>query len=216
MTEKSFIFRVSTYDADALLSQVSKALEKRTELLSREQYPGLWKGIDKVNAIPKRDHRRSPLWKLVYVLCIAAGIFLFIPGLMKPQELTVPLVVGALAILCGIWRLWGSRKNKAPKTTDKRFDEAAKQLLAGKDAIPEEEALTVTFSEAGMYISANSSSAEPVPYSGFETVIETADAILLVYGELVTLLQKKDLADGDVFEFCTFLSEQVAVYQTVK
>ncbi len=213
MSDTNYTFHVHSYDIDTLLPQVSKALEKRTELLSRKQYPGLWNSIDKVNAVPKRDHRRGPLWKLLYILCIAAGIFLFVPGLMKPKELMMPLIVGALAIICGVWRLWGSRKNKATKK-NKRFDVAAKKLLDGKDNIEESEALTVTFSEDGMSISTVSSSSDPVPYSNFECVIETADAILLVYGDLVTLLQKKDLAEGNIALFCSFLSENVAIYRT--
>ena len=47
MGNENYVFRLTTYDVQQLLPQVSKALEKRTELISRERYAKLWKGIDK-------------------------------------------------------------------------------------------------------------------------------------------------------------------------
>lgn len=38
MVKYKYIFKLSSYDIDGLLPQVSAALEKRTELVSRERY----------------------------------------------------------------------------------------------------------------------------------------------------------------------------------
>jgi S-adenosylmethionine:tRNA ribosyltransferase-isomerase len=59
------------------------------------------------------------------VLELALGLFLFIPGLMKPDELTGPLLIGAVGIVAGIFNLLNIKKHrKAP------FDRAAISLLA--------------------------------------------------------------------------------------
>ena len=53
MADTDYIFHISPYDTEKLLPQVSRALEKRTEMVSRERFPGygsiptdsaLWRG----------------------------------------------------------------------------------------------------------------------------------------------------------------------------
>ena len=46
MKNENYIFLISSYDIDHLLPQVSKALEKRHEIISRERYPSMWQFID--------------------------------------------------------------------------------------------------------------------------------------------------------------------------
>lgn len=46
MADTDYIFHISPYDTEKLLPQVSRALEKRTEMVSRERFPGLWKHTD--------------------------------------------------------------------------------------------------------------------------------------------------------------------------
>ena len=41
MEQNNYAFRVTAM-GEEYLSQISYALEKRTELLSRSQYPGMW------------------------------------------------------------------------------------------------------------------------------------------------------------------------------
>ncbi len=209
MKNAPFIFQISPYDTEKLLPQVSRALEKRTELLSRERYPGIWKQTDTLNAMSQGRTRSTLRTKLLSILCLAAGIFLFVPGLAKPQELLVPLLVGAVAIGAGIGGLWRSRKRRKNP-----FDTSAKRLLSGKDA-PAEQTVTVSFSEDGMTIPSDSGNTEFVPYSLFECAIESADILLFVYGERVTVLQKSDLTTDNITDFCTLISDKVARYQTV-
>ena len=208
MENYKYIFKLSPYDINGLLPQVSKALEKRTELVSRECYPGLWKQTDKLRASSGQGQNRLRT-KVLSILCILLGIFLFVPGLVKPQELLVPLLAGAVAIGAGIGGLWRSRKHKKNP-----FDKSARLLLAGKDEAPAEP-VEVEFSESGMTIPAENGETETVSYDKFECVIETEDCILFVFEERVTLLQKRDLVGGTPEEFCAFCAEKIQNYQAV-
>ena len=80
-TDAPYLFRISSYDISRLLPQVSKALEKRTEHLSRERYTDMWRQIDRLPS-PSRGARRSRLrTRLFSVLCLAAGVILGPGGL---------------------------------------------------------------------------------------------------------------------------------------
>lgn len=210
MADTNYIFQISPYDTKKLLPQVSKALERRTEIISREQYPGLWKHTDKFNSMAQGRTRSRFRTRLMSVVCLAAGIFLFVPGLMKPQELLVPLLAGAVAVIAGIGGLWRSRKHKKNP-----FDKSAKVLLAGKDSISVEQSVEVSFSEDGMILPIDNGNTEFVPYSGFECAIEAEDMLLFVYGEHVTVLQKIDLTTGNISDFCKLISEKVTKYQSI-
>lgn len=199
MSDANFTFQVTPCNADALLPQISRALEKRTELLSRRQYPNLWKQTDRFNAMP-RNPNRSPLrTRILSILCLGAGIFLLVPGLMEPQELFVPLVVGALAVAAGVGGLW---RGFAPRR-DRFADPAHKLLQAVGDA-----AGTVSFGDAGMELPWPDGTVRQIPYSEFECVVEAPDVFLLVYGDHVSVLQKADLAQGGAAEFRAFLVER--------
>lgn len=204
-----YLFQISSYDISSLLPQVSKALEKRSEHLSRQRYPNMWRHIDRLPS-PSQGAGRSRLrTRLFSVLCLAAGVILVVPGLMEPKELLVPLVAGAAAVALGVSGLWHTRKNR-----ENPFDRSARLLLAGKDQTPESPAPAVSFSDQGMTLS-EKGDAEFVPYSDFESVWETEDTLLLVFGQRVTLLQKRDLVQGDFSGLSRLLSEQVAVYQFI-
>lgn len=206
-TDAPYLFQISSYDISRLLPQVSKALEKRTEHLSRERYPGMWRSIDRLPS-PSRGTSRGRLrTRLFSILCLAARVILVVPGLMEPKELLVPLVVGAAAVVLGVSGLWRTRKNR-----EKPFDRSARLLLKEKDQTPERPAPTVSFSDQGMSLSEKGSS-EFVPYSDFESAWETADTLLLVFGQRVTLLQKQDLVRGDFSGLSRLLAEKIAVYQ---
>lgn len=210
LTDINYTFQISPYDIEKLLPQVSKALEKRTEFLSRENYKGIWKYTDKFNAMAQGRTRSRVRTRLVSVVCLAVGIFLIVPGLAKPQELLVPLLAGIAAIATAISGLLCSRKHKKNP-----FDKSARLLLSGKDSISTEKKVSVSFTEHGMMIPTDNDNTELVPYSDFECVVETADILLFVYRELVTVLQKYDLATENVNDFCQFISEKVERYQSI-
>lgn len=210
MEAMTFTFHIHSYDANRLLPQASRALEKRTELLSRARYPRLWNLTDAYNQVAQKRTRTRLRTRSMSVICLLLGIFLFVPGLTDPKGMLIPLLSGAVAIGAGIGGLWSSRKNKR-----KPFDDAARTLLDGKDTISEEPPLMVSFSDEGMFLPADDGEAECVPYSQFECVIETPELFLLVYDTRVTLLQKADLTEQPLEAFGRFLSGKVAVCHAV-
>ena len=201
---ENYNFQITPYDIESLLPQVSKALEKRTEFVSRERYPGLWENIDKLNDVSKGKHRSSLRSKIMSIICLVLGVFLFVPGLMKPQELLVPLLVGAFAIVIGIVYLYIGRKGKKNP-----FDKSARLLLMGKDTISAKQSIMVSFSESGMEIRADDKEPQHIPYSDFESMIETEDLFLFVHDTRITVLQKKDLTSNDITDFRNFISRNV-------
>ena len=143
-------------------------------------------------------------------MCLALGIFLFVPGLTDPQGLLVPLLAGAVGIGAGIGGLIRSRRAK-----ENPFDRAAATLLENANkAVEEDENVTVAFDESGMKIAAGAD-VETVPYESFECAVESADAVLFIFEERVMVLQKRDLLGRDVEGFLGLISEKIARYQTV-
>ena len=201
---ENYNFQITPYDTESLLQQVSKALEKRTEFVSRERYPSLWENIDKLNAVSKGKRRSSLRSKVMSIICLVLGVFLFVPGLMKPQELLVPLLVGAFAIVIGIVYLYIGRKGKKNP-----FDKSARLLLMGKDTISAKQSIMVSFSESGMEVREDDKESQHIPYSDFESMIETEDLFLFVHDTRITVLQKKDLTSNDITDFRNFISKNV-------
>ena len=64
MENRNYIFQISPYDINCLLPQMSKALKKRTELISRERYPNLWSFTDRMNTVAQGKSRSSFRTKL--------------------------------------------------------------------------------------------------------------------------------------------------------
>lgn len=112
--EQIFSFAVTPMDPAVLRPQVRGALEKRNELLSRQNYPKMWELTDRLNRVPKvspavsaRRRRRELVLGTVNWLL---GLFLLLPGLMEPSKLLAPLVVGALAFGVGMGTLWKRKR----------------------------------------------------------------------------------------------------------
>lgn len=187
-------FVIGAYDKAALLPQVAAALRARTEQLSREKMPGLWSASDRLSGgkTPQKSGK-GVLW-----LCV--GVFLLVPGLMDPRELLLPLVAGAAAVLLGLGRMMQSG-------TDRRFVRSAEVLLKGKEqaAVPPYE---VVFSDEHMRMP-EAMGGEAVPYADFETVVETADAYLLVFGGRAMVLRRQDIAEGSGAQLMELLRERV-------
>lgn len=204
MADKNFIFSMKPYDVDALSTQVAWMLNKRTELASRKRLPGLWKLTDKLNAAPrapeaelKRRKERQRRWG---GLLLVMGIFLFVPGVMKPQELPVPLVVGFIAILMGLLHL---RKDDRKKNS---YEKKAKQLLEKMNASMEEQKLRLIFYDAELSIS-GAGEDKKVLYAGMECTLETKDLYGLVFDNQIVLLQKQELLLGSVEDLTKVLKE---------
>lgn len=177
-------FQLSPYDGASLVPQVSCALEKRTESISREKYPKMWKITDHFNSKKVSEivlKRRRLRYRVYGILLIIMGAFLLIPGLMEPQELAVPLFAGILGLLLGVFTLWSS---KAQKLQSERFNQAAVKLLKGLETPPP---VRVQFTQGGMKIADQ----QTVPYSDFNFIYETKDLFLLTWMNRITICKRK-------------------------
>lgn len=199
MEQKNYVFRV-TVMGEEYLPQISYALEKRTELRSRVQYPGMWAATDKLRATVKEPSRgRKILRKFLGIVCLCCGIFLFIPGLMEPEELRRPLIVGAIAIGTGIGSLLrGKIKRRNP------FDKAARLLLEQRKT-PDD--ARIAFDESGMTVVA-AGGEEQILYSEVEYIIEATEILLITFDEKVLAIKKDDMVCGALEDFRSSISGQ--------
>lgn len=205
MADKNFIFSMKPYDAEILSDQVARMLEKRTELASRKRLPGLWKLTDKLNAVPrapeaelKRRKERQRRWG---GLLLVMGIFLFVPGVMKPQELLVPLVAGFLAIVLGV--LYLRKGDRKKKTSEKK----AKQLLEKLNASMENQKLRLVFGDTEFVIS-GAGEDKKVSYADMECALETKDLFGLIYNNQIIIVQKQELLLGNAEDLIKALKEK--------
>ena len=210
MATKNFIFAMKPYDVDALTEQAAWMLQKRVELASRKRLPGLWKITDKLNAVPrapeaelKRRRERQRRWG---GLLLVMGIFLFVPGIMKPQELPGPLVAGFLAIVLGVFYL---RKDDRKKIS---YEKKAKKLLESMNASTEGQKLRLVFGDTELAVS-GAGEDKKISYASMECTLETTDLFGLIYENQIILLQKKELLLGTAEEFAKQLEEKANVYK---
>lgn len=150
MSEGTFVFRLSSYNRDALLNQVSQALEARNVLVSRAK-------------MRLRLNRNKGVFKERR------------PGQRNP------------------------------------FDKQAAKLLEGKDKIRVSDDIRITFNSAGMRTARSY-----IPYTEFYCGFETKDLLLLVYGPLVTLLQKRDLVEGDLDGLRALLEKELPLFTSIE
>ena len=204
MAEKNFIFSMKPYDTETLAEQTAWMLEKRVKLASRKRLPGLWKVTDKLNAVSRapeaelklrRERRRR--WGGLFLVM---GVFLFVPGVMKPQELPVPLVTGLLAIVLGVLYL---RRDDRKKNS---YVKKAKKLLESMNASTENQKLRLVFGDTELAMS-GAGEEKKISYSAVECALETADLFGLIFENQFVLLQKKELLLGTIEEFAKQLEE---------
>ena len=203
MGNPAYTFDLTAYDM-SMLPQVSSALEKRTELASREKLPGMWKMTDRLSdgsgkTVPGQGRGRG-------IVFLVLGALLFVTGLMQSGRLTLVAVAGAVAMLWGALRVLGSLPRR-----ESRFDRAARELLADKSSLPAGQ-LRVVFSDEGMVLSSPDGGNETVPYSALDCAIETPDLYFLEHDSRGTLLQKRDLSGGNNEGFRAFLKQKVNRY----
>jgi len=210
MDGTGYVFHISAYDSNKLLPQVSKALEKRTELISRKRFPFMWKLTDSFNSLSRKKPKNRPQTSIAAIICFALGIFLFIPGIAEPQKLFVPLITGAAAIAVGAAGLWRGKKRR-----ENAFDKPARKLLTGIGNISAQHKVTVSFSDDGMTLAAANADAVFVAYNDFECAVETEDIFLFVYRDCVTVLQKSDLEATRIDGFHKFISGKIEKCQFV-
>ena len=200
-----FEFVLSKYNYESFIPQVSKALEKRTELISRKRYPKMWKYIDSLSSRDKAKEeklkKRRKRYKVYGIFLILIGLFLLIPSLMKPEELLMPLFTGAFATGLGLlYFLYGRNRGKEKPTS---FNKAAIKLFNEYEKIPSGE-VKVTFTDDKVRLAEDVS----IDYSEINNFFITEDLIIVIWREKITVLQKKDLATCNVEAFTDFITRK--------
>ena len=116
--EQIFTLQITPMGVDSaqLRGQVSRALEKRTELESRQKYPKMWEVTDRLNRVEKvpeaarqnRKRRRAFLGFYSWLL----GVVFLVPALIEPQMQSLMVLTGAgcFAVGCGI--LWCNQRRR--------------------------------------------------------------------------------------------------------
>lgn len=196
----NYRFQTTAYDVERLLPEVTAALDKRLERESRKRLPGLWKTIDRLpgGKAPNEMTRSRRIYRrVVGTILLLVGLFLVIPGMVAPDELFGPLLVGLFAIGTAIYYLRSTRKNRVSAS-----QKQAQKLLEGiAKALPQ----PVSFTDGGMQLQGQAS----VPYEKIAFYTETPSGVLLNWADQATFLQKKDLAEGEWTGFAAFLREKL-------
>lgn len=210
----TYSFKMGKINIEENLTEVSMGLKKLSELMSREALPNLWKYTDKLNERNSKKSENSSRKRISGLLFITLGIFLLVPGIMKPQELLAPLVFGVIAILIGI-------KNLVKREAKNPFDKSAKLLLENINNYIEGKIVTVAFLEDRMEIpiiilDTGKREDEVVRYSEFKYVIGNKNTFLLVYNDKALVLEKNNLMPSKLEEFCEFISSKVTYIDLTK
>ena len=205
---EQYIFSPTACES-GLEEELAAALEKRTEVVSRASFPNMWKKTDALNRYAARGRTQNGIFrKILSWILILAGLFLAIPGMMEPEELRTPLVLGIFFVLLGLLSLLGRRLVRK----DASFRRAAAKLLkttSGLDAV----SVQVVFNDEGMSIITQDDACS-VPYADMEMLVETPRLYLLTHDGQATVLQKKDLT-GEAEGFSAFLTARaLSVYRT--
>lgn len=208
-----YIFQVSDLDTEALMPQVSKALEKRLEIRSRQMIPKMWNTTDKLNEANraseeevKRRRTRKKIWGLILMVL---GVIVFVPGIVEPEGNTLLMIVGAIAIIVGFFNFCTS--GSITQNTDK-FDKAAREFLAGHKESIKNQDVQICFSDEEMVTvtgELEELNQDAVVYNQVEFVIETKDIFLVIHENRGVVLQKKDITLGTIDEFREFANENI-------
>ena len=194
-----FVFKPEKL-GENLSYEISEAVAKRTEIFSREKFPGLWEKTDALNAknlSAPALKKRVRLRRFYGIICIALGIFLFVPGLMNPSELAVPLFVGAAAIIFGISAVIPRKTNE-----EKIYKKAKKLAKAINSSLKPGD--TVVFNEEGIFENGGAL----MKYEELENIIENRSIFLVCDGKLIMVLRKTDMVIGNPEDFRNFIEEK--------
>lgn len=112
--EQTFTFQITALDSDRLLPQISRALEKRSELVSRQKCPKMWALTDRlrsVELVPQAvRQRRRRQREVLGLLAWALGLFALLPGSMAPGQLPSVLAAGICCCVVGTLCLWRGKR----------------------------------------------------------------------------------------------------------
>ena len=184
------VFTLSNYDREELRESLANALERISELLSRQRYPKLWEAADKralkrhssasSEDIQRRQNKKNLIFGCVF---IAIGVLLLVPGIMKPTELLIALIAGAYALIMGVLYLLRAFRKRRPAFL-KEADDNAKPG----------ETIQVRFTPHEMIIDNDA----PIEYATIVCAAENEDLVVINWEEQVAVLKKSDLTEGSM------------------
>ena len=212
MGEIEFIFQVKEYDTEALLPQVSKALQRRLELRNQQLRPG--------KAVPaemtEEQRKRAKIKNIIVgIIWLVVGIYLLFSGIVKGEGGKWNVIIGAVAAFVGVKGLLPQRK--LPNT--EKFEKAAQEFLDEHKGVADDKERQVCFSDEEMIVvtgALEDLDQEAIPYEDVEFAMETEDIFLLVHGGRGVLLQKSDLTLGTVEEFRDYIDSHVKSFTPYK
>lgn len=208
----TYQFVLTPYDP-MLAPELSRALEKRTELSSRKKYPVLWRQNDRLHAFNERNKKienskgRRLLRTVMTAVLLLLGLFLLIPGLMEPEKLREPLIVGSISVLYALLRILLAVLSRRGRRQDPRYEAAAGKMLAKLRQLDTAVHPRVVFSKDEMRIEDDDSCGR-FRLDVFDTVIETPNLFVMTYDGNVTALKKTDLIGAELDDFRAFLTEK--------
>ena len=194
-----FVFKPEKL-TENLFYEISESIAKRTEIFSRKKFPGLWEKTDALNAKNLSEpalKRRKIFRKINGIICIALGIFLFVPGIVAPKELFVPMIAGAFAIVLGIFAVIPRKTN-----AEKFLKKAKKLAKAINSSLKPED--TVVFGEEGIF----ENGTLLMEYENLENLIENRSVFLVCDGTKIMVLRKTDMVIGNPEEFGLFIEDK--------
>ena len=197
-----FVFKPEKL-TENLFYEISESIAKRTEIFSRKKFPGLWEKTDALNAKNLSEpalKRRKIFRKINGIICIALGIFLFVPGIVAPKELFVPMIAGAFAIVFGISAVIPRKTN-----AEKFLKKAKKLAKAINSSLKPED--TVVFGEEGIF----ENGTLLMEYENLENIIENRSIFLVCDGTKIMVLRKTDMVIGNPEEFGFFIEDKSPV-----
>ncbi|HIS66417.1 MAG TPA: YcxB family protein [Candidatus Scatomorpha merdipullorum] len=206
--DMKFVFRLSAYDIEKLKPQVASALERRSELVARLKHASKKTRANAVEDTGRRGyggfHRRSSKITLVVSSVSLVLGTAFLIGGVALGNFVFFLALGVLLLAAGVYGVISSRRGNP-------YERDAAKLLDGKDKFLAEDDIRLVFSDVGMR-----SQRSFIPYKEFQCWMETDDLFMLIYGPLVTILQKHDLIEGELNDFRRLITKYIPIHARIK
>ena len=202
--QTEYVFAPSNYAMD-LEGELAKALQARTEMISRKRNPRLWRLTDQMQRFAEEGPQQKELkrrrvigYVMTAVLFIAAAALLVF-GFMEPRDRRM-IAIGGVCMLLALSRVLPLVTTGSSIT---RFAKAAHQHLTSLRSADFSQKPTIRFTEDGMRIQSNLGGKD-YDYDTMEAFVETPRLFLLTHSGAATVLQKQDLVLGTPEEFKDF------------
>ena len=210
-----YVFELEPIEGPELLPQLSAALQARTALVSRAQFPKMWRMTDRLGNGPRataeEKRRRRVRYRIFGAALLALGVFLFLPAVTGGSMRLLPSLAGGVSLFMSLQAFrWSSDKGLF-KTPEADFEKPARQLLEGL-AAPGRRGGRVTFANAGIELKPSSGEAAGVDYRDVDYLFETANLVVFTDGARIIVLRKAELSGGDIDGWRGFIVKKTQNY----